>query len=171
MSTPNGGFLKRWTIIKCAAFLLLVSTAFTTVIGGLAQPAQGQMPLSWEDYRGGEFIDRLNDIFRHYGIIFRHVARMHYSGPKGALGDVDLFRVSERDTCDQMPCYYVLFSADLGEIPIITACPFERSTLEQNHHPDGSLFYAFQFSCERSVMQVQISHDHFFVTSVARPGN
>ena len=81
---------------------------------GVANPP----PPNWVEYNGDEYRDRLETIFHQSNMTLRHVGRAHYRG-FGWVGDVDVFQVSAGQTCDEKPCHYIMFSATVGEIPLI----------------------------------------------------
>ena len=154
----------RHLVGPCLLFALLV--LLTPAAFALGNPSAPH----WVEYKEGEYLDRIKAIFRRqYNVTLQHIARDHYPG-LGWVGDVDVFRVSAGETCEEKPCYYVMFSATLGEIPFITDCPFERAVLTDILHADGSNYFAFLFSCESSVFQVQVSRDHFWINSEQKPG-
>jgi hypothetical protein len=153
---------------RCAIVLLLALVA--GILYPILDRAHGEVRNYWVEYKEGPYLDRLKNLFRGYNINLSHVAHLHVPGfPAGGMSDVEIFQVSAGESCSDQKCYYALFSANFGEIPILTGCEFELADLAHTHRPDGALVFAFQFACSDTLTQIQISRDHFWVTSTPKP--
>jgi hypothetical protein len=157
---PSRCLLGAGALITLAALSAPAAPAI-----GIADPP----PLRWEEYREGEYLDRIKTIFRHQDMTPRHIGHEHFGRVANLVSDVDMFQVSEGETCEQSRCVYVVFSDGLGDIPFTTVCPFLRSGVEQ-HLRDGSIALGLEFQCEGSVLQVLIARDHYWLASVPTPG-
>jgi hypothetical protein len=161
LSRPRSGMSVVIALFLVSVLGLLVASA---------DRVHGQVGNYWVEYTEGPYLDRLKTLFREYNIKLQHVARRHFPGIEQVIGDVDIFQVSAGESCAAQRCYYALFSTDLGEIPVLTECAFERAgELGHPHRPDGSLFFLFEFACGDTATQIQISRSHFWITSRQKP--
>ena len=132
----------------------------TTLYADTTPPLPSQ---EWRQPTEGAYLARVKTIFeKTYKISSPRILQQHFSGG-GLIGDVELFQISRSETCAARGCYYALFSHDIGEMPFLTDCNLERYFFAHNHHPDGTKFFAFEFSCGSTFTYVQVSRDHFWV--------
>lgn len=110
----------------------------------------------------------ISSILKAYEITAKDVEVARYEGVIGEIEYVDVFRVLVSDDCTSGPCFYVVLPSKLNSTPIMTQCRFEKAYTNHFFHPDGSKFLIFDFTCDSSTLQLQISKDHDFVSSSLR---
>jgi hypothetical protein len=148
------------------AVALIVDLNTMTLYADTTPPQPSQ---SWrQPTEGTTYLAHVKSIFeKTYKISSPRILQQHFSG-SGLIGDVELFQISRDEKCAPRGCFYALFSHDIGEIPVLTDCNFERVFFAHNHHPDGSKFFAFEFSCGSTFTYVQVSKDHFLINSQSK---
>jgi hypothetical protein len=120
----------------------------------------------WKPATDGKHLVRLKTIFeKTYKIPSPRILQQHIPGMQGVFGDVEMFQISQAEECGTKKCYYALFSDEVGDSPFLTNCEPGRWNLAHNHHPDGSNFFVFEFSCGDSFTYVRISRGHFWINS------
>jgi hypothetical protein len=168
-------FSQKFPIRAGMALVVGVSASYGVVLaqadsGSAQQPnvSSDEVPQKWEDYRSGEYLGKLTLLFKIHGFQPKHLQRMRFRGWAGAIGDLDLFRFSPKENCSGSDCYYVIHSSDI-EVPVMTGCVFARHQLAHLHNSDGSKYRVLQFNCPSSILQIQISLKHFWISAQGRP--
>lgn len=128
-------------------------------------PGYGQRPDNWAPYKGGPYLEQLQEILKKYHVSGGTIAYLHYEGMPESINSVDLFRISTAEECSERTCYFVIFAADFPKIPLMTECQFLQAGLAHLFNPDGSKFFGFEFSCKESLLHVQVSKTQFWVSS------
>jgi hypothetical protein len=155
-------FLRPFIVALVTVGLI---ASFSTIADADTAPSSYQPSQEWRQPAEGTYLARVKTIFeKTYKIPSPRILQQHFSG-SGFIGDVELFQISQGEKCAPRACFYALFSHGIGEIPVLTDCNFERAFFAHNHHPDGSKFLAFEFSCGSTFTYVQVSRDHFWVSS------
>jgi hypothetical protein len=164
-----------WTAQRLGHVLLRSSYAvalFISLIGAGCPdqshgqtPGYGQRPDDWAPYISGPYLEKLRDVLKTYRLAGDTIAYLHYEGIPQSINSVDLFRVSPGQECGEKACYFVLVASDFPEVPLITECKFQQAGLAHFFNPDGSKFFGFEFSCQESLLHVQVSKTKFWVSS------
>lgn len=160
------GFLKkRLATILCAGLFGIVLSSI-----GIAQtPGYGEGPDKWAPYESGRYFDHLQKIVSTYRFSGWKIAYLHFDDNGLLVGDVDLFRISRGAECSgDGDCYFVLFSSEMPEAPLVTACQFRRGQTAHLFNPDGSKFWGFEFECKDTLLQVKVAPTHFFPISILK---
>ncbi len=165
MRRITGALFKK----NLAVALLIVAFTFACPSAGFSQTeGYWRKPDNWEPYKDGPYFMRLQEILKTYRLSDSSIAYLHFAGIPPGIGDVELFRIALGQECSESTCYFVLFSSDLGDVPLITQCQFQRMGLAHLFNPDGSNFFGFEFSCQDMLLHVQVTKTQFWVSSVRR---
>lgn len=122
----------------------------------------------WAPYESGRYFDHLQKIVTTYRFSGWKISYLHFEVNGIAIGAVDLFRISEGQGCREGSCYFVLFSSEMPNAPLITECQFKSGGYAHFFNPDGSNFWGFEFSCKETLLQVKVTSTHFFPISVRK---
>jgi hypothetical protein len=164
--------LKKHGVLNKRLVTALYAGLFASALSsvGVAQtPGYGQQPDKWVPYESGQYLDRLQKIASTYELTGWKIAYLHFDANGLPVGDVDLFRISRSPQCaGKDDCYFVLFSSERREAPLITACQFKWGQTAHFFNPDGSNFWGFEFECKDTLLQVKVTPTHFFPISILK---
>lgn len=170
-SSTKGRMANRSILRRLRATTLAVSLfgALLTTSGIAQTPGYGVEPDRWAPYESGRYFDHLQKVLRTYQLSGWKIDYLHFQVTEFPVGPVDLFRISHGRECrDQDDCYFVLFSSDMPEAPLVTACQFEWGGYAHFFNPDRSNLWGFQFACKDTALQVKVTPTHFSAMSIPK---
>lgn len=144
----------------CLTLAVCWVCAFGWVAAGSAQvPAMSDAVLVPTDVAPFQF--RLNLLAEEYGV--KAIATGHVFGSFDR--ETFLFRLGDGSNCaKQKTCVFVLFRDAQDNFPFVTYCDAGR--FETAHaHRAGMQLYRFEFVCEKTKFQIQLSPRSAFVGS------
>lgn len=164
----------------CSLLKKLMATALVVCLFGVLSlgtgicqaPSYAEEPGPWVPYTSGRYFGQLQKIVDTYRFSDRKIDYLHFELSDTGVGPVDLFRIPVRRSadCSLSDCYFfVLIASDHSGAPLVTPCQFRGAGLTHLFNPDGSRFYGFEFFCERSVLQVKVTPNHFMANLIERP--
>ncbi len=164
--------LKKHGVLKKRFVTPLYAGLFASALSsvGVAQtPGYGQQPDKWVPYESGQYLDRLQKIVSTYELTGWKIAYLHFDAKNPSVGDVELFRISRGGECgNNDDCYFVLFSSEMPDAPLVTECQFMWGQTAHFYNPDRSNFWGFQFECKDTFLQVKVTPTHFFPISILK---